>query len=419
MRRTIQRVLFACSFETLLLAPAGAGEANYQPYIVGERAPGMGGAVCATAEGMDAAFYNPAGLGWVRRDSISVNGTFYGLQHYKTDDTLFPGEALGVDSFITIPAGISGVNRLGANAVGAFSVFVPSQSSAKEIRAFAERQHFYNSSYDEQTLWIGPSLGYAVNDRLTLGASVFVVYQNVTQFNNLYWGDYSYAYAVNYDYLSWGLMAAIGAQYRLAEHWHVGLTVMSPSLALYGSGRWQEHGLLSDGQAHNADYVFLEDLDAVNGLPTQLKLGLAWQVPKKVTLGLDVTHHFARSYDVLSNDKDALPRHRQAVTDVQAGGEYYIGGRYPIRAGAFTSFSAAPDVDPLDNYAMPHVDLYGLTASVGLEREHLVVSVGLNYIFGSGEALGRTFAGDKSLQGAVTHTDERALYFFLTTAYLF
>jgi long-subunit fatty acid transport protein len=403
----------------LVLAPVGAGEANYQPYIVGERAPGMGGAVCATAEGMDAAFYNPAGLGRVQRNSISVNGTFYGLQHYKTDDTLFPGEALGVDSFITIPAGISGVNRLGANAVGAFSVFVPSQSSAKEIRAFAEREHFYNSSYDEQTLWAGPSLGYQVNDRLTLGASVFVVYQNVSQFNNLYWGDYAYSYAVNYDYASWGLLAAIGAQYRLAEHWSVGLTVLSPSLALYGTGRWQEHAVLSDGSARNADSIYLENLDAVNGLPTQLKLGVAWQLPRKITLGADVTHHFARSYDVLSHDEEALRRHRQAITDVQAGAEYYINGRFPVRAGAFTSFSAAPDVDPSDKYAMPHVDLYGLTASVGLESEHLIVNAGLNYIFGSGEALGRTFAGDKTLQGAVTHTGEQALYFFLSTAYLF
>ncbi len=403
----------------LLVAPALAGEANYQPYIVGERAPGMGGAVCATAEGMDAAFYNPAGLGRVKRASVSINGTFYGFQHYSTDDNLFPGEALGVNSFITIPAGISGVRRLGEGLVGAFSVFVPSQSSAKEIRAFAERQHFYNSSYDEQTLWAGPALGWQVNERLTLGAGLYAVYQNVTQFNNLYWGDYAYAYAVNYDYATWGLLASVGAQYNLTEQWMMGLTLQSPSLALYGSGKWQEHGLMADGRPHNADYVYLDDLDAANGLPLQLKLGLAWHEQKKFTVGVDVTHHFARSYDALSNADTALERHRQAVTDVQAGIEYYLGGRYPVRAGAFTSFSAAPEVDAQDLYALAHVDLYGLTASVGLESEHLVVNLGLNYIFGSGQAIGRSFNGEHTLTSAVVHTDEQALYLFFTTAYLF
>ena len=45
MHPTMRRIAF------LALALAGttrAGEANYQPFIVGERAAGMGGAVCAT-----------------------------------------------------------------------------------------------------------------------------------------------------------------------------------------------------------------------------------------------------------------------------------------------------------------------------------------------------------------------------------
>ena len=64
-------------------ARCAAGEANYQPYVVGERAAGMGGAVTATADGMDACFYNPAGLGYETRDSLSVNGALYGLQTYE------------------------------------------------------------------------------------------------------------------------------------------------------------------------------------------------------------------------------------------------------------------------------------------------------------------------------------------------
>ena len=105
---------------------AWAGEANYQPYVVGERAAGMGGAVAATADGMDACFYNPAGLGHETRDSISVNGTLYGIQNYEMEDSAFPGEDMEVSSFVTIPTGLSMVRKLRDGTAAAFSVFVPS-----------------------------------------------------------------------------------------------------------------------------------------------------------------------------------------------------------------------------------------------------------------------------------------------------
>ena len=107
------------------------------------------------------------------------------------------------------------------------------------------------------------------------------------------------------------------------------------------------------------------------------------------------------------------------MTDVQAGGEYYLKGRYPLRAGAFTSFSSAPDVDPQDSLALPQVDLYGLTASTGTESEHLAINLGISYIFGSGDARGNKLINPETLEGTVVQTKERALYLFATTAYLF
>jgi hypothetical protein len=49
----------------LVLAAAGlrANEANYQHYILGDRAAGMGGAACASASGVEAVYYNPARRG--------------------------------------------------------------------------------------------------------------------------------------------------------------------------------------------------------------------------------------------------------------------------------------------------------------------------------------------------------------------
>ena len=404
-------------------AGALAGEANYQPYIVGERAAGMGGAVVATADGMDAGFYNPAGLGAEERDSISVNGTLYGIQNFETEDASFPGEDFQISSFATIPTGLSAVKKLKPGTVAAFSVFVPSQSSAREIQAYPETQHYYNYSQDEQTLYLGPSIGQVVNDRLSLGASVFGVYQTASDFENLYWGDYAYTYSANYKYSVIGLIGVVGAQYRLARDWSFGVAAATPSLRLAGSGSFQISEVLGSAEAAGADSVYYDDLDADNGLPAQVRAGFGWRRAGVASAGLDVTHHFSSSYDWMDGEQNgervAIRQEREAVTDLQLGGEYIVRQRYPLRAGFFTSFSSAPELDPAGDSTINQVDLYGVTASVGSIGENVVMNLGLSYVWGTGDAYGARLNEAEELEVVVTDTQESGLYAFASTAYRF
>ncbi len=419
-----RRATWRAAAATLALAGAAAGgEANYQPFIVGERAAGMGGAVVATAEGMDACFYNPAGLAGESRNSISVNGTLYGIQNTETRDAAFPGEDFNISSFATIPTGLSAVRRLGDGMAAAFSVFVPSQSSAREIQAFRQNQHYYNYSYDEETLYLGPSLGRAVNDRLSWGASVFGVYQTASEFENLYWGDYAYTYSANYKYSVIGVVGTLGAQYRLAEEWWAGVTVTTPSATLSGDGRVQVSEVQGAAEAAGAGAVYYEDLDADNGLPARGRIGLGWRRPGVGSAGLDITHHLSRDYDWMSGSQDGetvtIRQEREAVTDVQIGGEIIVRDRYPVRAGFFTSFSSAPDLDPADTSTPDRVDLYGVTASVGSVGENVVLNLGISYVFGDGDAFGTRLDAAGDLETVVTETRERSFYVFASTAYRF
>ena len=402
---------------------AAAGEANYQPFIVGERAAGMGGAVAATADGMDACFYNPAGLGGETRDSISVNGTLYGIQNYETKDAAFPGEDFDVSAFATIPTGLSAVKKLKTGTVAAFSVFVPSQSTAREILAFSERQHYYNYSQDEQTLQLGPSLGHVVHDRLSIGASVFGVYQPASEFQNLYWGDYSYTYAANYKYSVLGVIGTLGVQYRLGNEWSAGVAFTTPSATLSGEGRVQVSEVMGDEDTAGAGAVYYDDLEADNGIPAQLRAGFGWKRAGAGSAGLDVTHHFSRSYDWMDGMQDGesivIRQKREAVTDVQVGGEYVFRKRYPLRAGFFTSFSAAPDLDPEDATTPSQIDLYGLTASVGSVGENVVLNFGLSCVWGNGDAFGTRLDEAGDLETVVSETSERSTYVFASTAYRF
>lgn len=400
-----------------------AGEANYQPYIVGERAAGMGGAVAATAEGMDACFYNPAGLAREQRSSISINGTVYGLQNYSTKDASFPGEDLEISSFVTIPTGLSAVQKLKDGTAAAFSVFVPSQTTIREIQAFRKNDHYYNYSQDEQTLQLGPSIGHVVNDRLSVGASVFGIYQTADEFDNLYWGDYSYTYSASYKYTVIGAAATVGAQYRLTDEWFLGGTLSSPSATISGSGRVQVSEAVGSQAAAAAEGVYLDDLDADNGIPAQGRLGLGWRRAGVGSAGLDVTHHLGRRYHwmdgKLNGESFVVEARREPVTDVQLGGEYIVRKRYPVRAGAFTSFSSAPDLDLSDTDTPDKIDLWGLTASVGSIGENVILNFGVSYVFGSGDAFGNRLDADGNLASVISGTKERCVYFFASTAYRF
>lgn len=400
-----------------------AGEANYQPFIVGERAAGMGGAVVATADGMDACFYNPAGLGDEQRDSISVNGTLYGIRNFEAKDAAFPGDDLDVSSFVTIPTGLSAVKKLKNGTVAAFSVFVPSQSSAREIKAFPDRQHYYSYSQDEQRLQLGPSIGHVVNERISIGASVFGVYQTASEFENMYWGDYSYAYTENYKYSVMGVIGVLGAQIRIAKEWAVGITLTTPSATLAGTGRIQLSEVQGDAAMTGADAIYYEDLDADNGLPAEVRAGIGWQRPGVGSAGVDVTHHLARGFNWMDGTQDGEPvvirQDRQAVTDVQMGGEIILRKRYPLRAGFFTSFSSASDLDPEDTSSLSQVDLYGVTASIGAIGESVVLNFGLSYVWGAGDGYGSRFNEAGDLQTVISDTSERSLYAFASTAYRF
>ncbi len=414
-----------------VLCPAAlsAGESNYQPYIVGLRASGMGGAVSADAEGMDACYYNPAGIADSRTGSISASANLYGVQHSKTDDSLYPEEDLKANTLATIPTGISIIYPYNNRMKLAFSVFVPMQISAKEIESFfgENKEHYYNFTNSLQVLYIGPSVGYKATDKLNIGASAYCAYTTSSQFQNLFWKDYEYSFSSNYKYSVYAALISAGLQYRLTDIFNIGLCVTSPSIWIAGSGTLHESAVRNSSSEYAPVSVYEDNLKADNGIPAQIKMGLSLNVPKEYGVGMDITYHFAHSYQWLEEDGACFPpdcsssidRSHKAVTDIQMGGEYYFNKKYPIRAGFFTSFSSAPDANPNQINELPKIDLYGFTASFGIETEHVITNLGVQYVFGNGEAIGYKMIDTENLEPTVVSAYEDALYFSLSTAYIF
>jgi len=73
--RLINKALWATGCVLMTLPALRADDSNYQRYMVGDRAAGMGGAVVSIADGVDAAYYNPAGLGNIKANTLSISPT--------------------------------------------------------------------------------------------------------------------------------------------------------------------------------------------------------------------------------------------------------------------------------------------------------------------------------------------------------
>lgn len=407
------------------LAPvaARATEANYQAYQIGGRAAGMGGAATAVGLGPDAPYYNPAGLARSERDSVSLSANLYGWQLLKESDALFPGEEFSSSSFQSIPSSASGTYRLNDAWVFAFSVVVPQKSSFFETAIFEENRHYYSFSQDDQSLWIGPSAGVKVSERLSLGASAFVAYRSANRITTLFYGDQNVGYSQTFKMRNYSLLATLGLQYELDNAWRLGLSLQSPAINITGSGQWVENVILGSSKDDQESSLYADDLDAYQISPAQIRLGVGREKPALWAWDTDLTYHLPTSGDILSgtdNDGQTVTwdARREGVVDFNLGAEYYLAKAYPLRAGLFTSFSSAPEPD-VENVDTAKIDLYGATLTIGRETANTAVNIGINYLYGTGDGFGWTFDDSGDTMQIIVDATEQHIYAVFNTAYFF
>jgi len=416
MRQWVFRVaaiIFGLSASCSLL-PADDG--NYQNYIVGERAAGMGGAAAACASSVDACYFNPAGLVDTPGSTISLSASLYGFYRYHVDNGWSVGEDMNLSSFVTIPSTFGSVWKVSDEWALSLSAFVPDRTSVNNLEVF-DLRHFYKYSKDDQSLWIGPTASYRLTPDLSVGVSAFGVYRTFSWFRDICWaGVGNFSEDIRYNDLS--LLALMGGMYRIDGHWSTGLTLQTPTLHLTGSGEYL--------RKEDAFVSYMEDATTRNGIPTKITAGVAYQERQKYAVACDLSYYFPASFNQLEGDNQFgnftyYPLKRDGTFNVNLGGEYYVKERYPVRMGFFTNLSTVPGYDPENNYlnetrSYPEkVDMYGITASVGRETEHTTLSMGVDYVWGSGKYLG----SDENGGLTEVNASKSYLYVFLASSYIF
>ncbi|MEK6609273.1 MAG: hypothetical protein AABZ30_16580 [Myxococcota bacterium] len=429
---------------------AAANDTNYQNYIVGERALGLGGAFTALADDASGAFYNPAGLALVPTTSLSASLSVYGIEKHRRERGYRPAtvdEPIDLESseVATLPTTVALVRKFGQklrdgvsrHAIG-LSTYMPYATSFHADRVIEGRgsHERYQVSESDKTIWTGPVYALRLTPRLSIGVATFYSYRTVRnrwrraiEHESALDPDLSADVEIEEDVAEWGsgdLFGGAGARFDASDAWSLGVSLTTPAAHVHGSGRLADETTIAFADSPVLSYTPVENtgLETRNEYPWGGRAGVAYSVPGHWLVAGDLSVHGPATFSPIVVPDDLEPRavvanhvatvRREAVVNGNVGGEYYLAGFIPVRAGAFTNFSSAPDVKASpDERALAHVDMYGVTTSVGYVTGDYDVSFGVVYSFGSGTAYAWSQA-TQQFEPSPTRSD--LVYFYITGA---
>jgi hypothetical protein len=399
---------------TLLVAisvvPAFArgDDSNFRPYVIGGRAAGMGGAFTALSDDGSGPYFNPGGIAFARRSSLSLTASVYGIVRGTLANALGDGHDFKYSDLNTFPVSTSVVRKFGSRDTPdgspdssiALSVIVPDAFRIDDRDAIMSQQNAFFLASELQTVWAG--LTYARRfGRLGVGASAFGLLGTQTDFVDITAAPASDRFVTltqRTDISTHGVVGAFGIRYDATDRLRLGLSVFSPEL---GTGTRRVFArstvsLPSSGMPPQIQVVTADDLHAEPTLPLRVQSGIAWATPTW-TISADAIYLGSRSVHVdADRAMESLDRRtvRNAVIDGALGAELVIAGAIPIRAGVFTDFSASnepqatvpgqPDPNASNT---DHINRYGSTLSIGYRTEHTSTDAGMIVSSGSGHDL--------------------------------
>lgn len=438
--------LGAVALLVLIATPdALADPTNYQRYVIGERSLGMAGAFTAAANDSMAIYYNPGALVFADTTAVSASKSVYAADHRTIRNGFVPNFAQSRDTVdldtsndLTWPSTLTfmtsfGKKRKKAFAVRhslAFAMLVPHQEDYSfrgkhhNGSGIADNQTFFLSeSY--RTMWTGIAYSIRPHPKLGLGLSGF-------------WSNYRYSRRYDTNYFNPpedttacaeigcgdlefvesmlrlntnSIVFRIGALVEPNDRWRLGLSVTPPSILMpkLCDGTLDQTRGFSSTTDPTATFsrLYTDDynLEVASYEPTSIRAGVAFTLPLAFTIDLDLDFHFPITYrrikgDAvarrLQGDPEASPDwfdpsivrriEREAVLNVNLGGEIILPRGWTVRTGLFTDFSSAPDVKPTDSPQLTHVHRLGGTFSIGHQGKDHDITVGVIGTYGSGTA---------------------------------
>jgi hypothetical protein len=365
---------------------------NTEPFFYSDDAAMTAGSVVAPTRDAGAIWYNPAGLGGIRRGQIDLSGSAFGIRIRRVPDALgtnLPGGRQGVtvesSDIFSAPHAIGLVRNVSESVALGFGFYVtakdirtaqsqlevsgPSIGNAAETARYRQR---LDLTLDDTRYHFGPAIGWEITEGLRIGASLFGTYRKINGF-----AQYVIAAEANGDAgpstltalvqsreaLSYfGTQAQVGLQWEAAPDWDLGLLVRSPELLLTASsdGATLETSAFSaPGRTTNAAFSLMN--------PSATFPAFTIVAPLRVIAG--VVHHLGPRTWVSAELDVQAPFSNQgleqaAVLNGRAGARFAISEKLGAGFGLFTDRATQPRLG--DSFLDEKVDAYGATAGFEL-----------------------------------------------------
>jgi len=405
----------------LLSSEAAANDTNYQNYITGGRAAGLGGAFTAIANDVSGLLYNPAGLVDDYHSDFSLSANLYGFERTErggTPPSPIPSlsNIANVTTELVIIPSVAGAVRTfqkDSHAPGylnalSFGMLVPSQRDATETlrRAGEAGSDDYKRQVHDRVFM--PGFGYArkIGRRWRIGISNFAQLRSLQSNENIVSiknGDPQAFRSADSSITitAASFLAILGVKFLASDAFHLGLSFAFPSIPVFSSTSFRYYRSGFDpAQTPQGDIkqVVTDSVKATYVQPAVLRVGGAYMWNERLTLTADVSVNFPVSYRLVSSDdptiQGVLPLasavQRLAVVNLNAGVEYLFSQTFALSGGFYTDFASSPELSGaqfsgvLNQQALSHIDLYGFTGALAFSAPNSVTRVGAMYSFGHG-----------------------------------
>lgn len=354
---------------------------NFRNHLVGERGALMGGAYTALAEDISGSFYNNAGLAFMKRKALSMNGSVYSFQDY-TQQLSISGTKVEADynKFFIVPTTFGVSVPLLEGLILVASLFEIDRVSIDTTVLFGTNNNA-NFKIATDNYLFGPSLGIKISKNFALGVSVFYhLFQlATTEKTNIDLGEGArYSQDIQDNGSSGGFVFGLGFKGYLTSRLQVGAMYTSETMHTDGTITFTEN-TIETGTPSSTTTQGRAKGDV--RLPHRLAVGVAYEEKGKYALAFDVIYYFKLDYlsprDYLSSGNNPNQHIENQHFDFSLGAELYITETIALRAGVFSNTSSAPASE------INKIQMFGGSFGVAHIKGGLSTGIGMKFMFGS------------------------------------
>lgn len=380
---------------TLLLlimgSPTTADEYHYNNIITGDRAAGLGGAYTAIAEDPSGLFYNPAGI--VHSVGSNISGSMNALHNVKTTYKKALGGKFDWErnSSVLFPNYFGVLQPFGKGIIG-LSYAVTDSIQEDQDQTFTNVSPTVNSftinfNNIDTTHNFGPSYAVALNDKLSVGITVYGHIRSQERITNQLTylnGNTDAEWSNEYYYTEeTGIRPIVGIMWSPAKKVSLGATlsktiIFSSTTKVQASCRGAANYTYAANNLCQSSTLTRSTSESNHKRdhPIKLSLGAAYFYNEKLLVTGD--------FNYFTSTDDG----RVAVFNFAFGGEYYLDSHWALRSGIFSNYANTQELQStnVSRIQAEHVDMFGLGISLSHFSRNTILSLGLNYAFGDGKA---------------------------------